>query len=296
MDIYGELVKILGVNIKRDYPIAQYTTFKIGGPADFFVTPENEEQLLEVIKLVTSENIPYFILGKGSNILVPDEGIRGVVINLTDLFNKIEVTQDKIQAQSGASLSQVSEAALKHSLTGLEFAIGIPGSMGGGVFMNAGAYGGEMKDCILEVRFIRDNKILVEHISGLEFGYRKSTFQKKKDIVTGVTLQLKKGNQSEIKAKMDDLTQRREEKQPLELPSAGSVFKRPEGYFAGKLIQDSGLMGFKVGNAQVSTKHCGFIVNTGQATALDVKGLVKEIQMRVKEKFDVELEREIRYL
>ncbi|QNO14532.1 UDP-N-acetylmuramate dehydrogenase [Alkalicella caledoniensis] len=296
MDLFSKLFEATGNNAKRDYPLKEYTTFKIGGPADYFVTPETEEQVLHVINIAKENSIPFFILGKGSNILVPDEGFRGLVINLSDKFNKIESSQERIYAQSGATLTDVSKTALVHSLTGLEFAIGIPGSLGGAVFMNAGAYGGEMKDCIHEVKFIRDNKILTEHRENLEFGYRKSTFQKKNDIVIGAWLQLKKGNYDEIKAVMEELTQKREEKQPLEMPSAGSVFKRPEGYFAGKLIQDSGLRGFKVGNAEVSTKHCGFIVNAGGATAQDVKGLVEEIQKRVKEKFGVELEREIRYL
>ncbi len=297
MDILTKLGEIVGPNnLKTNFPLAEFTTFKIGGPADYYITPENEEQILALVKLIKEEALPVFVLGRGSNILVPDEGIRGIVINLSEKFNDIIVEGERIYAQSGADLSEVSKAALKYSLSGLEFAIGIPGSMGGAVYMNAGAYGGEIKDCILEVKFIRDNQIMTEVSDNLEFGYRKSTFQKYGDIVLGAWLQLKKGDYNEIKAIMDDLTQRREDKQPLEMPSAGSVFKRPEGYFAGKLIEDTGLRGFSVGNVQVSEKHCGFIVNKGGATAEDVKNLVSEIQRRVKEKFGVELEREIRYI
>ena len=297
MTLIDKLTKIVGKNnLKTDHPLAEYTTFKIGGPADYYVTPETEEQILALLNLSTQEQISYFILGKGSNILVPDHGYRGIVINLSEKFNKIESKNHMIFAQSGANLSEVSEMALEKSLTGLEFAIGIPGSFGGAIYMNAGAYGGEMSNIVHEVNVIRDGKILTINKEEMEFGYRKSSFQYKNDIILSGWLQLKPGNYDEIKAEMDDLTFKREDKQPLEYPSAGSVFKRPEGYFAGKLIQDSGLRGATVGKAQVSEKHCGFIINTGGATAEDVKGLVEKIQKTVKEKFGVDLEREIRYL
>lgn len=297
MSLTENLTNIVGVsNVKIDHPLAEYTTFKIGGPADYYVTPQTKEQILNVINLALKEGVTYFILGKGSNILIPDHGFRGIVINLSEKFNKIEAKKDMIFAQSGANLTDISKLALEKSLTGLEFAIGIPGSFGGAIFMNAGAYGGEMSNIVFEVNVIRDGKIITITKEDMEFGYRKSTFQCKNDIVLSGWLQLKPGYYQEIKAQMDDLTEKREDKQPLDCPSAGSVFKRPEGHYAGKLIQDSGLRGATFGKAQVSEKHCGFIVNTGGATAEDVKGLVEKIQKTVKNKFGVELEREIKYL
>lgn len=297
MGLTENLTNIVGVsNLKTDHPLAEYTTFKIGGPADYYVTPETEDQILGLISFALKEGVNYFILGKGSNILIPDYGFRGIVINLSEKFNKIEAREDMIFAQSGANLSDISKLALEKSLTGLEFAIGIPGSFGGAIFMNAGAYGGEMSSIVSEVNVIRDGKIVTITKEEMEFSYRKSTFQYKKDIILSGWLGLKQGSYYQIKAEMDDLTKKREDKQPLEHPSAGSVFKRPEGYYAGKLIQDSGLKGATVGKAQVSEKHCGFIINTGGATAEDVKGLVKKIQETVKTKFGVDLEREIKYL
>lgn len=297
MNTVEKIIKIVGEhNLKTNHFLAEYTSFKIGGPADYYITPEKEEEILGLINLSKEENISYFILGKGSNILISDYGYRGMIINLSEKFNKIEVNGDMIFAQSGANLSDVSKLALEKSLTGLEFAIGIPGSLGGAIFMNAGAYGGEMSNIIHEVKVIREGKIQTITKEEMEFGYRKSTFQYKHDIILSGLLKLKSGIFEEIKAEMDDLTFKREDKQPLEYPSAGSVFKRPEGYFAGKLIQDCQLRGATVGKAQVSEKHCGFIINTGGATAEDVKELIEQIQKTVKEKFGVELEREIKYL
>ncbi|SHK15534.1 UDP-N-acetylmuramate dehydrogenase [Anaerobranca californiensis DSM 14826] len=297
MVLEKELKTILGEeNLKINHPLKDYTTFKIGGPADYFATPETEEALLQLINYARELDIPFFILGKGSNILISDEGYRGIIINLTEKLNKITVEGEKIYAQSGATLTDISKRALEHSLTGFEFAIGIPGSFGGGIFMNAGAYEGQMSDVVERVWAIRNGEIVVIDKEEMEFGYRKSVFQKYNDIIIRGCIKLKKGDYNQIKGKMDELTEKREGKQPLELPSAGSVFKRPPGNFAGKLIEDSGLRGYRIGGAQVSEKHCGFIVNTGEATAQDVKNLIEHIQRTVKEKFAVELEREVKYL
>ncbi|SES94617.1 UDP-N-acetylmuramate dehydrogenase [Anaerobranca gottschalkii] len=297
MVLEKELKAILGEeNLKINHPLKDYTTFKIGGPADYFATPSTEEALLQLINYAKEFNIPFFVLGKGSNILISDEGYRGIIINLTEKLNKITGEDERIYAQSGATLTDISKKALEHSLTGFEFAIGIPGSFGGGIFMNAGAYEGQMSDVVERVWVIRNGEIVPIDKEEMEFGYRKSIFQKYNDIIIKGCIKLQKGDYNQIKAKMDELTQKREEKQPLELPSAGSVFKRPQGYFAGKLIEDSGLRGYRIGGAQVSEKHCGFIVNTGGATAQDVKDLIQYIQKTVKEKFGVELEREVKYL
>jgi UDP-N-acetylmuramate dehydrogenase len=291
------LREILGEeNVKINHSLKDYTTFKIGGPAQYFVTPSTEEELLSVVNLAQTEKVPFFLLGKGSNILISDEGYRGIIINLTEKWNKIIVEGDRIYGQSGATLTDLSKTALEHSLTGFEFAVGIPGSFGGGIFMNAGAYEGQISDVLEKAWVIRDGKIVTIEKDQMEFGYRKSVFQKHNDIIIKGCIKLKKGDYNQIKIKMDELTKKREEKQPLELPSAGSVFKRPPGYFAGKLIEDSGLRGYSIGGAQVSEKHCGFIVNKGGATAQDVKDLIQYIQKTVKEKFGVELEREVKYL
>jgi len=274
-----------------------HTSFKVGGNADIFIEPENVNELIEFIRYVKENNIPYYIIGNGTNILVSDEGIKGAVIKLGEKLSAVEVVDDKIIAQCGASLPEVAKIAADNSLTGLEFACGIPGSIGGTVAMNAGAYEKEMKDVIESVEVLDSNlecKILQN--KEMEFGYRKSIISKHNYIVLGCTFKLKKGSKSDIKALMDEYTERRQNKQPLDMPSAGSVFKRPEGYYAGKLIEDAGLRGMTIGGAQVSEKHCGFIVNKGDATAKDVYNLIKHIQKTIYERFGVKLETEVKLL
>lgn len=282
-----------------DEPMKAYTTFRVGGPAKWMTTPEDEQQLRVIFAICKEMNIPYFVLGRGSNLLVSDSGFDGVIVNLRKHFTKIEVDKEKKQiiAQAGASLPAVSQAALAASLTGLEFASGIPGTMGGGLFMNAGAYGGELKQVVTEATVINmDGVIRHVPVEEMELGHRLSCFMKTKEVILSVTMQLTEGDPVVIKATMDDFNGRRRDKQPLEYPSAGSTFKRPEGYFAGKLIQDAGLKGFSVGGAQVSEKHAGFVINTGSATASDIWNLCREIQKRVKAEFGVELEMEIQKL
>ncbi|NLD46220.1 MAG: UDP-N-acetylmuramate dehydrogenase [Clostridiaceae bacterium] len=284
-------------NIKIDEPMRCHTSFKVGGPADLLVAPASSEELSRIIKYCKKEDVPIFVMGNGTNLLVTDKGIRGVVVKIFDNFNKYTVKDNVIEAYGGALLSSVSKAALKNELTGLEFASGIPGTIGGAVAMNAGAYGGEMKDVVVETEYMdKDGEVRLIKGEEHEFAYRTSFIQKQHGIVLKSRLRLKAGNRSEIEKLMEDLTYRRRDKQPLEMPSAGSVFKRPEGYFAGKLIEDCGLRGYSIGGAQVSFKHCGFIVNNGNADSRDVLNLVKFIQERVKEKFGVELLTEIRII
>lgn len=282
-------------NVKTDEPMKDHTSFKIGGPADFFVTPCSVYSLCEVIKLCNNEKLPIFIMGNGTNLLVSDKGIRGVVVKIYDNLSDFHVKEDCIEAYGGILLSKLSDIALENGLTGFEFASGIPGTLGGAVAMNAGAYGGEMKDVVIETEYI-DKEGNIKIIRGEEhqFGYRTSFIQKQSGIAVKSLIKLKKGDKSSIKALIDDLTARRQDKQPLEMPSAGSVFKRPEGYFAGKLIEDCGLRGYSIGDAQVSEKHCGFIVNKGNATAKDILDLIRHIQKTVKDKFSVDLQTEVR--
>lgn len=297
MNQYMEFYKLLGEfyneeDITVDSPMSEHIYFRVGGPADILVTPVNEEQVVNTLKLCREYNVPYFILGNGSNILVKDGGISGVVIKFNKL-NKITTEGNCVTAQSGALLKDVSKAALENNLRGFEFACGIPGSIGGAVFMNAGAYDGEMAHVIKSARVIDENcniKNLTKE--ELELGYRSSIVMKKGYVVIEATVELESGEYASIKDKIDDLTNRRESKQPLEYPSAGSTFKRPEGYFAGKLIQDSGLKGFSIGGAAVSEKHSGFVINKGGATAKDVLDVIAHVQKTVKENFDVELHTE----
>lgn len=282
-------------NIKLDEPMKHHTSFKIGGPADLLVTPASTEELSRILKYCNKENVPVFVMGNGTNLLVTDKGIRGVVIKIFDNLKGCTVKDNIIEAYGGTLLSSVSKTALKHELTGLEFASGIPGTIGGAVAMNAGAYGGEMKDVVIETEYMdRNGDIRLIKGEEHEFGYRTSFIQKHHGIVLKSVLKLRAGCKQEIENLMEDLTCRRRDKQPLEMPSAGSVFKRPVGYFAGKLIEDCGLRGYSIGGAQVSTKHCGFIVNNGNADSKDVLALVKFIQERVKDQFGVELQTEIR--
>ncbi len=297
-DILGKLQDIVGSdNIVSDEPMRKHTTFRIGGNADIFVRPESEEQIAEILRLCREQDVPYFILGNGSNLLVGDRGFRGVVINIMDNMNDIKVDGGIIKAQAGAMLIKVSRAARDNSLTGLEFASGIPGTIGGAIYMNAGAYGGEMKDVVTKVTAMdAEGEIYTFGTDELEFSYRHSVIQQRDLIVLDVTMELAAGDQKIIDDRMSELAVARRTKQPLEYPSAGSTFKRPEGYFAGKLIMDAGLRGYRVGDAQVSEKHCGFVVNRGNATADDVIKLIDDVKAKVSEEYDVVLEPEVRMI
>lgn len=283
---------------RLDEPMKLHTTFKIGGPADCLIFPASMEETEKVLALVNEYKLPLTILGNGSNVLVQDKGIRGVVVKFARPMAKIRHEGTRIIAGAGALLKDVSEAAAQSSLTGLEFACGIPGSIGGAIFMNAGAYDGEMKNVADTVRTVdREGRIHTYSRDELDLGYRHSRFQDNGEAIVEVELSLEPGDSKAIRAKMDDFTQRRESKQPLEMPSAGSTFKRPKGYFAGTLIQETSLKGLQVGGAQVSTKHAGFVVNaTGNATAADVRGLIHEVQQRVYQKHGVMLHPEVRII
>lgn len=278
-------------------PMSRHTTFNIGGPADYLLFPANMEQLSKIFVLLKNYDIPHTILGNGSNVLVLDKGIRGAVIKMHAPMSYKRCEGHKIVAGAGAYLKHVSQFAADNGLTGLEFACGIPGSLGGAVFMNAGAYDGEMAKIVTQVKTVTHNgKILTYEKDELDFGYRHSVFQHNGQAICEITLELAPGDKEAIQAKIDDFTQRRESKQPLEMPSAGSTFKRPQGYFAGTLIDETGLKGLQVGGAQISTKHAGFVVNSGCATAADVLNLIKEVQDRVYAKSGVKLFPEVRII
>lgn len=280
-----------------DEPMKQHTTFKIGGPADYFLVPESGEKVGEIIKICKQTDTPYFILGNGSNLLVGDGGYRGAVIQVYRNMSEVTTEGTTITAQAGALLSAVAAAAKNASLTGFEFAGGIPGTVGGAAVMNAGAYGGEMKDVLVEVTVMDvEGNIFTISAEKLELGYRTSIIKKADYIVLEAKIRLKEGDQEAIKERMKELTIQRTTKQPLEYPSAGSTFKRPEGYFAGKLVMDSGLRGYQVGGAQVSEKHCGFVINAGGATAKDVRTLMDNVRDIVYEKYGVTLEPEVKFL
>lgn len=277
-------------------PLARHTTFEIGGPAQWLVPPRTEEQVAAVVALCREADVPWRVLGAGSNVLAPDEGLRGVVLKLAENFAAIEVLPGgELRVQAGATNEAVAALACEQGLSGFEFACGIPGTIGGAAYMNAGAYEGQFSDVCASVRCLDGEGRVVEvPAAQAQFGYRHSLMMERGWVILGATLQLRPGNRDEIRARMADLQQRREEKQPLEMPSAGSTFKRPEGYFAGKLIQDAGMQGKSVGGAQVSEKHAGFVVNTGGATAHDVLALVALVQQEVKAQFGVTLEPEVR--
>jgi len=284
-------------NVRQQEPMAAHTTFRVGGPADVFVTVSEEEQLRKILKYLDLTGWSYFLLGCGSNLLVSDRGYRGVVIRLDGAFGGVRVDGRRITAGSSALLSQVARAACENSLCGLEFASGIPGSVGGGVRMNAGAYGGEMAQVVRTVRVMyKDGSIMELDNNTMEFGYRSSVLKDRPYVVLDVTMELEEGKKEEILERMKELAARRREKQPLEYASAGSTFKRPEGYFAGKLIMDAGMRGARIGGARVSDKHCGFIINDGTATAADIAELIEEVTETVKEKFGVRLEPEVIFL
>ena len=277
--------------------MSRHTTFKIGGPADYFLMPDKDTDVGRIVKICKESAIPYFILGNGSNLLVGDGGYRGAVIQIYKNMSAVTVEGTEITVQAGALLSSVAAAAKNAALTGFEFAGGIPGTMGGAVVMNAGAYGGEMKDVLTEVTVMdEEGEIVTLSADKLELGYRTSIIKTAGYIVLEAKLQLKEGNPEVIRETMKDLTIRRTTKQPLEYPSAGSTFKRPEGYFAGKLIMDSGLAGYQVGGAQVSEKHCGFVINAGGATARDVRTLMDNVRDIVYKKYGVTLEPEVKFL
>ena len=278
-------------------PMKLHTTFRIGGPADCLIYLENEDQLCRIQKYLRLVDVPYTVIGNGSNLLVDDGGYRGIVLVIGKYMSRIEVMGTCLEAEAGALMSQVAKTAKENGLTGLEFAAGIPGTVGGGAVMNAGAYGGEMSQVVTNVTVVnRNGEIMELDNSTMEYGYRTSVIQNHPFVVTKVTFRLQPGDPEQIAAKMEELAIRRREKQPLEYPSAGSTFKRPEGHFAGQLIMEAGLRGYSVGGAKVSEKHCGFIINTGNATAEDVKDVIWEVQRRVRERFHVDLEPEIKFL
>lgn len=289
------LAEILGCEARKYEPMSKHTSFKIGGNADVYIKVNNLSKLSTILKECQASDVDYMILGNGSNLLVSDDGIRGVVIRLDGDFRKITLLDDTtIFCGAGATLAYLCKYALNCGLSGLEFAWGIPGTVGGAVFMNAGAYDGEMKDVVHSVSHISPSgEIGRTEKENLNFGYRTSVYRSNNMIITGVTLKLKKGNPDEIRAKMDDYMSRRSTKQPLEYPSAGSVFKRPEGNFAGALIEQCGLKGKTCGGAQVSEKHAGFIINKSNATAKDVRDLIGEIQKTVSDKTGYNLECEL---
>ena len=274
-----------------------HTSFRAGGPAAWYAEPETVEELGALVSLFQKAGLPWYIVGNGSNLLVSDQGYRGVIIQLDRNMEEITVDGTEIRAAAGALLSSIAVAARRASLAGFEFAGGIPGTLGGAVVMNAGAYGGEMKDVLKEVTVMTgDGEIRVIPASELEMGYRTSIIKKAGYLVLGATISLKEGNLEEIKALTRELSEKRTSKQPLEFPSAGSTFKRPEGYFAGKLIMDSGLRGYQIGGARVSDKHCGFVINAGDATAQDVVALMDHVTEVVREKYGVTLEPEVKFL
>lgn len=287
-----------GAQVQENEPMSLHTSFQIGGPADVFVTVPDEKSLRGVLKLCREAGMSVYVIGNGSDLLIPDEGLRGVVISFGGDLCRLRLEDEtKIICGPGVTLAKLCKFALENSLTGLEFAWGIPGSAGGAAYMNAGAYGGEMKDVLVKCRHLDENGNSGEFVrSALDFSYRHSAYTDQKLVITGLTFQLEKGDYSVIKARMEDYLGRRKAKQPLEYPSAGSVFKRPEGYFAGQLIEECGLKGKIVGGAKVSEKHAGFIVNTGGATCQDVQRLVKIIQDTVKREKQVELECEIKLM
>lgn len=276
-------------------PMKNHTTFRVGGPADCFIAPASVEEISKVTALCKEEGIACYVIGNGSNLLVSDKGIRGVVIQIYNSMKAVSVEGALVKAQAGASLALIANTALKHSLTGFEFAGGIPGTLGGACVMNAGAYGGEMKDVLVDVTVLtKDGEVIVIPVEDLDLSYRHSIIPEKEYIVLGATIKLTEGDPKLIRARMDELKVQRVTKQPLEYPSAGSTFKRPEGYFAGKLIQDAGLKGFSVGGAQVSTKHSGFVINYDNATEADITELMKQVADKVEAQFGVRLEAEVK--
>lgn len=298
-NFYDKLNNVIAKDsILIDEPMSRHTTFRVGGPADFFVTPKAKEEVRDVICICKEAGMPYYIIGNGSNLLVSDAGYRGVVVQIYKEMNEVKVEGDLVKAQAGALLSGIAAKALGAELSGfLNLLLEFRGTIGGACVMNAGAYGGEMKDVLESVTVLTgEGKIIELGRNELELGYRTSVIAKKGYIVLGAVLKLERGDGEKIKTYMDELKEKRVTKQPLEYPSAGSTFKRPEGYFAGKLIEDAGLRGFQVGGAQVSEKHCGFVINRDHATAADIMELMRQVQIRVKENSGVDLEPEVKRL
>ena len=292
-----EKFRAVSDGLKENEPMSSHTSFRIGGPADMFASVKSAGELSALIRLANAENIPYMVMGNGSNMLVSDKGIRGLVIQIGRGLSDVSIEGEEISAGAGVMLSRLAACAARDSLAGLEEISGIPGTLGGAVFMNAGAYGGEIKDVVKTVTYI-DDAGDSHTVSGADcgFGYRKSIFSDGGKYIVSAVLSLHRGSEADIRSAMEEYSRRRNEKQPLSQPSAGSTFKRPEGYFAGKLIQDAGLMGYSVGGAMVSDKHAGFVVNKGGATAEDVLKLIEHIQAAVMEKFGVKLEPEVRLI
>ncbi len=275
----------------------KHTTFKTGGTADILVESQRIDELQRFMKFVISEGIPYIVVGRGSNLIVSDKGIRELVVKIDKNLCKCVIYNEKLEVEAGAAIIDISKEAQRNSLSGLEFACGIPGTVGGAVFMNAGAYGGEIKDILEEVLVLTANgDLTVKKVNELELAYRSSVMQKNGDIILKAKFNLRKGNKEDIQNVMNEFTHKREESQPLEFSSAGSIFKRPTGHFAGKLIQDAGLRGYQIGGAQVSLKHAGFIINTGNASSSDILSLINHIQAEVKNLFGVELETEVKLI
>ena len=282
--------------IRTEEPMSKHTTFRIGGAAEVFAAPDASE-LPQLLAMAKGADVPVTVIGNGSNLLVGDRGIAGLVIEIGERMSEVRIEGTILVAGAGALLSKAAQTAAAAGLGGLEFAAGIPGSVGGAVVMNAGAYGGEMKDVLQSVKVLtEEGELLILTTEELELGYRHSCVPERKYIVVEATMELAAKPEEEIRAYMAELRAKRIEKQPLEYPSAGSTFKRPEGYFAGKLIMDAGLRGYTVGGAQVSEKHCGFVINKGDATAADVRQLMQDVHDRVKEQFDVELEPEVKMI
>ena len=295
---YDQLAAIVGKeHILTDEPMAAHTTFRVGGPADYLVSPESPEQVAAVVGLCRQQEVPFMVIGNGSNLLVSDAGYRGVLIKLLENYQEVTIHDRIIYAQAGALLSTIARKAARYTLTGMEFAAGIPGTIGGAMMMNAGAYGGEMKDIVSQVTVLDgEGRICQYSNADMQFGYRDSIVAHKDLTVLEVTLQLEVGEAEEIKAEMDRLAEQRTSKQPLEYPSAGSTFKRPEGYYAGALIQEAGLRGYQIGGAKVSEKHCGFVINSDHATAADVKALIDHIRQTVYENSGVMMTPEVRFV
>lgn len=296
MALYEELCDLLGEDkVLIDEPMSRHTTFKVGGPADYFVIPEVPEKIKEVITLLKREDIPYYVLGNGSNLLVGDKGYRGVIIQMYKNLNRIDTKGNRIYAQAGALLSKIAAEAQAQSLKGFEFASGIPGTVGGAVMMNAGAYGGEMSHVLVNATILtQEGVIKTLTLDELELGYRTSIIARNGYVVLEAVVGLEPGRPEEIRTRMEELKEKRVTKQPLEYASAGSTFKRPEGYFAGKLIEDAGLRGFRVGNAQVSAKHCGFVINRGGATAAEIVALMDHVVDKVEAVSGVRLKPEVK--
>ena len=295
MERFKQQLQAEQIPFRENEPLAAHCTFKIGGPARLFVQPETEQQLCRAIALCKAEGVRHYLLGNGSNILFADEGFPGAVIDVSALHSEIAVNGNQLTAGAGVRLSTLCKAALEHSLTGLEFAYGIPGTVGGAVYMNAGAYGGEMKDVLCTVRYLTaDGSVTEAPMQELDLGYRHSIFEENGGCILSAVLTLQPGDAAAIKARMDELMAKRVDKQPLDKPSAGSTFKRPAGAFAAALIDQCGLRGYRYGGAAVSDKHCGFVVNLGGATCADVLALCDEVRAIVREKTGYDLEKEIR--